>query len=396
MLLIANSNVANHLLARASLRGKDIALRAALGASRSRIVRQLLTESVLLAACGGLVGLIIAEWGTSALIHAVPQNIPRIGDISLDPVVLAFTLIVSLATGIVFGLVPAWQASHVDLNTALKSGMRTGSDGGHKGKLRNGLVMAEVALALVLLICAGLLIQSFAGLGEVKTGLRPDRLLTADIAVPSSAYPKNENTIAFFQQLLPKIRALPGVESASTIFPLPLSTSSIATSVDIADHPLPEGQRAVVPARIASTDYFKTVGIPLLRGRTFDEHDTFTSTPVVVVNEFFAKKFFPGQNAIGKRIQPGASADDTGDKMREIIGVVGNVKHRSLRNDDTPELYVPQTQIPFNSFSLVVRTRVANAASLTNAISAQLATVDRDIPLTSVEVFEDYIAKSLA
>ncbi|HEY2800683.1 MAG TPA: ABC transporter permease [Chthoniobacterales bacterium] len=396
VLLIANANVANLLLARASVRGKEIALRAALGASRSRIVRQLLTESILLATFGGIVGLVIALWGTSALIHAVPRNIPRIGDISLDPVVLAFTLIVSLATGIVFGLVPAWQASHVDLNSALKSGMRTGGDGGHKGKLRNSLVMAEVALALVLLICAGLLIQSFTRLGEVKTGLRPDRLLTARIVLPSSAYPKNENTIAFFQRLLPKIRALPGVESASTIVPLPLSPSNIATDVDIADHPLPEGQRASSPTRIAGNDYFKTVGIPLLQGRAFDEHDTFTSAPVVIVNEFFAKKFFPGQNAIGKRITPGMSATDAEAPMREIVGIVGNVKHRSLRSDDTPEMYVPQTQMPFNSISLVVRTRVANSASLTSAISGQLATVDPDIPLTSVKVFEDYIAKSLA
>jgi predicted permease len=396
VLLIANANVANLLLARASVRGKEIALRGALGASRSRIVRQLLTESVLLAALGGLLGLLIAEWGTSALIHAVPQNIPRISDIQLDPVVLVFTLVISLATGIVFGLVPAWQASHVDLNTALKSGMRSGNDSGHKGRLRNGLVMAEVALALVLLVCAGLLIQSFARLGQVQTGLRPDRLLTARIVLPASAYPKNENIITFFQNLLPKIRALPGVKSASTIFPLPLSPSNITTSVDIADHPLPEGQRATSPARIASDDYFKTVGIPLLQGRTFDEHDTFKSAPVVIVNQFFAQKFFPSQNPIGKSVAPGYSATDAQPPMRQIIGVVGNVKHRSLRSDDTPEIYLPETQAPFNSISLVVRTRVANAASLTNAISAQLATVDPDIPLTNVKVFEDYIAKSLA
>ena len=396
VLLIANANVANLLLARASVRGKEIALRAALGASRARIVRQLLTESVVLSALGGIFGLLIAQWGTAALINAVPQNIPRIGDIQLDAPVLAFTLLVSLATGVIFGLVPAWQASHVDLNSALKSGMRTGSDGGHKGRLRNGLVMAEVALALVLLICAGLLIQSFARLGQVQTGLRPDRLLTARIVLPASAYPKNENIIAFFQQLLPKIRALPGVESASAIMPLPLSSSNMVTDFDIAEHPLPEGERPAAPARIAGTDYFKTVGIPVRQGRIFDEHDTFNAAPVVIVNEFFASKYFHGQNAIGKQITPGFSASDEKPKMRQIIGVVGNVKHRSLRNDDTPEMYLPLTQIPFDSMTLVVRTRVANPASLTSAVRAQVAAVDPNIPLTSVRVFEEYISRSLA
>ncbi|MBA3830546.1 MAG: ABC transporter permease, partial [Chthoniobacterales bacterium] len=396
VLLIANANVANLLLARASVRGREIALRAALGASRARIVRQLLTESVLLSALGGLFGLLLAEWGTAALIRAVPQNIPRIGDIQLDASVLGFTLLVSLATGIIFGLVPAWQASHVDLNSSLKSGMRIGGDGGHKGRLRNGLVMAEVALALVLLISAGLLIQSFARLGQVQTGLRPDRLLTARISLPASAYPKNENVISFFAQFLPKVRALPGVEAASTIVPLPLSSSNMVTDFDDADHPLPEGQRATAPARIIATDYFKTVGVPVRQGRIFDEHDTFTSAPVVIVNELFASKFFAGQNAVGKRIAPGFSAGDEKPLMREIIGVVGNVKHHSLRYDYTPEMYLPVTQIPFNETSLVVRTRVVNAASLTSAVRAQLAAVDPNIPITSVRVFEDYISRSLA
>jgi predicted permease len=396
VLLIANANVANLLLARASVRGKEIALRVALGASRGRIVRQLLTESVVLSALGGGLGLLVAQWGTAGLIHAIPQNIPRIGDIQLDAAVLAFTLFVSLVTGVIFGLVPAWQASHIDLNSALKSGMRTGGDGGHKGRVRNALVMAEVALALVLLICAGLLIQSFARLGQVPTGLRPDRLFTARFDLPGSAYPKNENIIAFFQQLMPKIRALPGVEAASTIMPLPLSSSNMVTDFDLADHPLPEGQRAAAPARVAGTDYFKTMGIPVRQGRVFDEHDAFDTAPVVIVNELFASKYFPGQNAIGKQITPGFSTGDEKPKMREIIGVVGNVKHRSLRNEDTPEMYLPQTQIPFDRVTLVVRTKVANPASLTAAIRAQLAAVDPNIPLTSVRVFEDYISRSLA
>ncbi|MGB8340327.1 MAG: ABC transporter permease [Chthoniobacterales bacterium] len=396
VLLIANANVANLLLARASVRGREIALRAALGASRGRIVRQLLTESVVLSALGGGLGLLVAQWGTAGLIHAVPQDIPRIGDIRLDGAVLAFTLFVSLATGVIFGLVPAWQASHIDLNSALKSGLRTSGDGGHKGRVRNALVMAEVALALVLLICAGLLIQSFTRLDQVPTGLRPDRLLTARLELPESAYPKNENIIAFFQQLMPKIRALPGVETASMIMPLPLSSSNIVTGFDLADHPLPEGQRPVAPARIAGTDYFRTMGIPVRHGRVFNAHDAFDSAPVVIVNELFANKYFPGQNAIGKQITPGFSADDQKPKMREIIGVVGNVKHRSLRNEDTPEMYLPRTQIPIHRMTLVVHTRVADPASLTGAIRAQLAAVDPGIPLTSVRLFEDYISRSLA
>src|SRR4051794_29567367 len=232
VLLIANANVANLLLARASVRGKEMALRAAVGASRARIIRQLLTESLLLAGLGGLLGLLFAQWGTDALIRTVPQNIPRISDIQLDGVVLSFTLLVSLGTGIIFGLVPAWQASRVDLNSSLKSGSRTGTGAETKGRLRNGLIVAEVALALVLLVCAGLLIQSFARLGRVQPGLRTERLLTARVALPETAYPKNPQIITFFDQFLDRVRALPGVESASIIVPLPLSGSNMVTSFD--------------------------------------------------------------------------------------------------------------------------------------------------------------------
>ena len=396
VLLIANANVANLLLARASVRGKEMALRAAMGASRARIIRQLLTESVLLSALGGLLGLLFAQWGTDALIKAVPQNIPRISTIQLDAVVLCFTLFVSLATGVIFGLVPAWQASHVDLNTSLKSGGRTGSGGERKGRLRNGLVVAEVALALILLICAGLLIQSFARLGQVQPGLQTERLLTARVQLPDIAYPKNENIIAFFEQFLPRVRALPGVESASAIVPLPLSGSNMVTTFDDAENPLPDGQRPGAPVRIIGTEYFQTMGIPLRQGRGFDSSDRYETTPVVIVNERFAQKFFPGQNVIGKRIKPGFAADETGEKMREIVGVVGNVKHLALKNEDSPEMYLPQTQIPFNIMSLVVRTAVANPAALTSAVRKELATMDSTIPLTSIRVFDEYVSRSLA
>ncbi len=396
VLLIANANVANLLLARASVRGKEMALRAAMGASRLRIIRQLLTESLLLAAIGGVLGLLVAQWGTTALIKTVPQNIQRISTIELDGVVLAFTLFVSLLTGVVFGLVPAWQASHVDLNSSLKTGTRGGSGGESKGRLRNALVVAEVALALVLLICAGLLIQSFARLGRVQPGVKTDRLLTARLQLPGAAYPKNENIIAFFDQFLVRIRTLPGVEAASVIVPLPLSGSNMTTDFDMADHPLPEGQRPAAPVRIIGTDYFQTMGIPLRHGRVFNETDRMESLAVVIVNERFAAKYFPGQDVVGKRIQPGFSADDKGEKMREIIGVVGNVKHLSLKNDDSPEMYLPRTQIPFDVMTLAIRTSVSNPAGLTNAIRKELTALDPSIPLTSVRVFDEYISRSLS
>ena len=396
VLLIANANVANLLLARAVARGKEMALRAAVGASRARIVRQLLTESLLLAGLGGLCGLLIAQWGTDALIKTVPQNIPRISTIQLDGAVLAFTILVSLGTGVVFGLVPAWQASHVDLNASLKSGTRTGGAGEHRGRLRNGLVVGEVALALVLLICAGLLIQSFARLGHVQPGLRTERLLTAGLRLPQVAYPKNENIIAFYDRFLERLRALPGVESASAIIPLPLSGSNMVTDFDIEEHPLPEGQRPGAPTRIIGTDYFKTMGIALRQGRAFDQNDRMDSPPVVIVNERFASKFFPGQNAIGKRIKPGFAADGSGEKMREIVGIVGNVKHLSLKNQDSPEMYLPRTQIPFDIMSIVIRTSVSDPSTLTSAVRKELAGMDSAIPLTSVRVFEDYVSRSLA
>jgi putative ABC transport system permease protein len=396
VLLIANANVANLLLARASARGKEIALRAAMGASRIRIIRQLLTESVLLSALGGVAGLLLAQWGTAALVKTVPQNIPRIADIQLDAPVLLFTFLVSMATGVIFGLVPAWQASHVDLNSSLKSGTRGGAGGENKGRFRNALIMAEVALALVLLISAGLLIQSFARLGRVQTGLRTERLLTARIGLSEVGYPKNENVSAFFDQFLPRVRAIPGVESASAILPLPLSGSNMVTSFDSEDHPLPEGQRPGAPVRIIATDYFKTTGIPVRGGRVFDDRDQYTSTPVVIVNERFVQKFFPGQNVLGKKIQPGFSADDTGEKWREIVGVVGNVKHLSLKNEDSPEMYLPRTQIPIHMMSLVVRTALSDPTAITTSIRKELAAMDATIPLTSVRVFDEYISRSLA
>ena len=397
LLLIANANVANLMLARASVRGKEIALRSALGASRTRIIRQLLTESVLLAGLGGALGLLIAKWGTDALIAAVPQNIPRVSTIQLDGVVLGFTLLLSLVTGIVFGLVPAWQSSHVDLNTALKSGARGAGGTEGKHRVRNALVMTEVALALILLICASLLIQSFARLGRVDTGMRTDHLFTARIGLPGSAYPKPENIIAFFDQLVPRLRAIPGVESVTTTWPLPLSGSNNVSSFDIEENPAPEGQQPDSPHRIVGPDYFKTMGIPIKQGRGFEATDQFKSLPVVIVNEQFAQKFFPGQkNVVGKHIKPSWGIGDEKALMRTIVGVVGNSKHRTLRMESTPEVYLSASQIPMDSMSIVARTRISNPAAITSAVRNELAAVDRSIPLAGVRIFDEYLARALA
>jgi putative ABC transport system permease protein len=396
VLLIANANVANLLLARASVRGKEIALRAALGASRARVIRQLLTETLLLAALGGFFGLLLALWGTEALIAVVPQSIPRIGEIGLDGTVLGFTILMSLGTGLLFGLVPAWQASHVDLNSALKTGSRTGGGGAQKHRMRSALVVAEVALALVLLVCAGLLIQSFNRLGQVQPGVRTENLFTARVWLPDAAYPQPANVNAFFDQLIARVRALPGVNSASFIFPLPLSGSANSTSFDIEERPMPQGERPSAPTRIAGTDYFETMAIPVLQGRAFDQTDRLDSRPVVIVNERFAEKYFPNANPIGKRITPGWSVDEDPEKTREIIGVVGNVRHASLSNDFTPEVYLPAAQIPFNVHWLVVRTNVSDPATLTSAVRAELAAVDRNLPLTHVKIFDEYMSQTLA
>jgi putative ABC transport system permease protein len=396
LLLIANANVANLMLARASVRGKEIALRSALGASRLRIIRQLLTESVLLAGLGGLLGLLFAQWGTDALLAAVPQNIPRVSEIRLDGAVLAFTLFLSLATGIVFGLVPAWQASHVDLNTALKSGTRGagGSEGKHR--MRNALVMAEVALALILLICASLLIQSFARLGRVDTGMHTERLFTARIGLPEAAYPKPENIISFFDQLMPRLRAIPGVEAATAVWPLPLSGSNNVSSFDIEENPAPEGQQPDSPMRIVGTDYFKTMGIPVRQGRGFEPTDQFKSLPVVIVNEQFVQKFFPGKNVVGKHIKPSWGIGDEKPLMRTIVGVVGNIKHRTLAGEYTPEVYLSSSQIPIDEMTVVARTSISNPAAITSAVRKELGEVDRSIPLVRVRMYEEYLARALA
>lgn len=396
VLMIACANVANLLLARATMRGKEIAVRSALGASRGRIIRQLLIESVLLSTMGGLLGLVLAAWGTDVLVSLVPQNIPRISEIKLDSAVLCFTIAVSVATGVLFGLAPALQASRQDLRSSLNETGRS-IVGSARHRLRSTLVVAEVALALILLTGAGLLLQSFQRLANVNPGMQTDRLLTGFIALPDAAYPKSENVAHFFDQLLPLIRALPGVRSACTIVPLPLSGSDMVTSFDIEERPKPEGQQANAAIRVVSPDYFETQGVPLIRGRVFNEADRADSKQLVIINQSFADKFYPGEDPVGKRIRPGMSTGpDEKGPLREIIGIVGNVKFRSLRQEATPEMYMPLSQMPLPWASILIRTNTSAPSSLTSAIRVQLAHVDANVPLVRVRVYDEYVSRALA
>jgi putative ABC transport system permease protein len=396
VLLIACANVANLLLARATVRGKEIAVRTALGASRARIIRQLLVESIVLAAIGGALGLVIAAWGTDVLVSLIPQNIPRISEIKLDARVLAFTFAISVATGIFFGLAPALQASRQDLRSSLNESGRSVVSGG-RHRLRSGLVISEVALALILLTGAGLLLQSFQRLANVNPGMQTDRLLTAFVALPDAGYPKSENILQFFDQLLPRLRAMPGVGSACTIVPLPLSGSDMVTTFDKEEQPKPEGQQANAAVRAVSTEYFQTQGVPLLRGRVFDETDRPGSKQVIIINQSFADKFYLGENPIGKRIRPGMSTGpDEKGPMREIVGVVGNVKFRSLRQEPAPEMYAPLAQLPLPWASILIRTNTSSPSALTSAMRAELAKVDPNVPFVRVRLYDEYVARALA
>ena len=396
VLLIASANVANLLLARATVRQKEMALRSALGASRGRIIRQLLTESVLLAGLGGLCGLVLAAWGTDFLVSLVPDTIPRSQDIRLDGAVLAFTFLASLGTGILFGLAPALQTSRLDLRSALNDSGRGTSSGGHH-RLRNALVVVEVALALLLLTGAGLLLQSFARLSRVNPGVQPERLLTAGITLPNSAYPKPENVALFQDQLLTRIRALPGVRSASTVFPLPLSGSNVTTSFDLEEHPKPEGQREASPIRVAGSDYFQTMGVSLVRGRLFDSIRSLRIETGHDHQRTFRREVFsgrePGRQANAARLFPDRRRRHRCEKSSESSS---NVKHQSLRTDFTPEMYVPATQFPLDFFSLIVRTTTSQPATLTASIRNVLGQIDPGVPLTRVRLFEEYLSHSLA
>ena len=392
VLLIACANVANLLLARAAGREKEIAIRTALGAGRARIVRQLLTESALLALAGGVAGLLLAKWGTALLLKLAPQNLPRMSDVSLDGRALAFTAAVTLVTGLIFGLVPALQASKPNLTETIKdAGGRGSTEGGRRQFVRGSLVVLEMASALLLLVGAGLLIKSFWRLQRIDPGFNPNNALTASVTLPSRKYPEENQQSAFFQQLLEKVRALPGVQAAGASNVVPLGGDYVLGFVIEGRPPLPPGAGQSTNYYSVSADYFKAMGIPLLRGRVFTEQDTRNSTRVAVISESMAKRVFPNEDPIGKRIH----VTNGPTVFREIVGIVGDVKHYGLDQDTTLQTYEPYTQQPFSFMTLVVRT-AGDPTNLTSAIRNQVLSIDKEQPVSGVRTLEQRVSTSIA
>jgi putative ABC transport system permease protein len=387
VLLIACANVANLMLARASGRQREIALRAALGATRWRIVRQLLTESVIVALLGGIVGILVAVWGLDALRAANPGDAakfaPGWNQLGINFPVLAFTIGLSVLSGLVFGLAPALQVSRPNLNESLKEGNRQSSGRSHG--LRSSLVVFEIALSLVLLVCAGLFFRSFLTLFKTDPGFDPDHVLTMNLVLPRAKYKDEPQSAAFYTALVQRVKAIPGVESAAAVNFLPLGGSNASDDYLIEGEPVPPpGRENEGRYRVCTADYFSTMRIPILKGRAFTEQDKAGATPVVIVNETLARKHWPGQDPIGKRIRFDYPIDKA--PWMEIVGVSKDVRHE-LTLEVTPELYLPHPQDSWNSMVLVARTTV-DPASLAGAIRQSVWSIDKDQPVFDVRTME--------
>jgi putative ABC transport system permease protein len=401
VLLIACANVANLLLARASVREKEIAIRTALGASRLRIVRQLLTESLLLALFGGILGTLLAVWGTDLLVKSAPDALPRIQEIRVDGMVLAFTFGAALLTGLLFGLFPALQASAPRLSESLKEGGRTSAAAGRQ-RMRSVLVVAEMALSLVLLVGAGLLIRSFLRLSSVNPGFNPQNVFTAQVFLPNQRYKEVEKSRAFFEQLTAKLQAIPGVTSAATITPLPLSGEGWQTDYRVDGPPRPApGEYPNTDIHFVSPEYLKTMQVPVMLGRGFTDADRDKDHPVAIVNQEFVRKWFPGQDPLGKRIRMGAgpaTENDAENPWVTVVGVAGDVRQYGLDADVKTEVYLPylQRRNPLTYMNVVVRSGNNDALALTAAVRNAILSIDKDQPLTAPQTMDKVVSSSVA
>jgi putative ABC transport system permease protein len=385
VLLVACANVANLLLTRGATRQKEIAIRVALGAGRRRVIQQLLTESTVLALLGGGLGLLLALWGIDALRALSPSNLPRIEEIRIDGRVLGFTLMASLLTGLLFGLAPARQAARIDLQETLKEG-GGGSSPRSRRLLRGLLVVSEIALSLILLVGAGLLGRSLLGLVSVDPGFRTKNLMTMELSLPQYRYPQEHQQAAFFQELLERAESLPGMRSVALTTVLPLSGNESKSSFTIEG--LESAGKNWATGQIISPDYFRTMAIPLLKGRAFATTDAKGAPDVVIINEIMARRFWPDQDPLGKRIL-------FGDSGPTIVGVVGNIKNTGLQAEHEPGVYYPFLQGPFGSMVLVARAD-SEAIALEGPLLALVHSIDKDQPVENCSTMQEVVSRSVA
>jgi putative ABC transport system permease protein len=398
LLLIACVNVTNLLLARAGARRKELALRVALGAGTWRIARHLLTESLLLAFLSGCAGLLVAAWGISAIKYYGAEQLPRLDEVHINAQALVFTLAVSMLTALLFGLLPIFKAARPDINEVLKAGAKTATGGGSLRLWRDSLVVVEVALGLMLLISAGLMIRSFGLLVNVHPGFEPENVLTGQVSLTRAAYEAHEERLRYVNQTLERLRSLPGVESAAFVAPMPFSGGNVSSDFRIEGRPRPEpGQEPDAGNRSVTAQYFQAIGIPLLKGRYFTEQDR-RGGPVgaAIINEALARRYFPNEDPIGKYVSNvGANQNDGDPKRWEIVGVVGDVRHRSLIRPTAPELYLPYQQNSWSWGNFFVRTTNAPAA-LTRSFTEAVRSGDKTVPVINVRPLTQAISDTVA
>ena len=390
VLLIACANVASLLLARAAARRRELAVRSALGASRFRLIRQLLIESLLLALTSGLLGVLLALWGVDVLISLSPDSILHAGEVEINTRVLGFTLLVSIATGIGFGLVPALVSSKPDINESLKESGRTVTD--PRRRAHSLLVVAEIALAMVLLVGAGLLTKSFSQLIRVDPGFNPENIVSVEISLPFRRYREAEKRVQFFREVIDRIKTLPDVEAVGSNYALPLGGADPSSSFAIEGRPWPEGEWQSANFGTISPDYFRVMEIPLLRGRHFTDQDGSDSQQVAIIDQEMARRYFPGEDPLGKRIQIGSREWST------IVGLVGTLRHTSLEDEPRPYIYVPYAQRPFywSLTNIAIRSKTSDVSSLVASVRQDVKAIDRDQPVSNVKAMEETYGRAVA
>ena len=394
VLLIACANVAHLLLARAAARRREFAIRTAIGASRGRLVRQLLTESLALSAAGGILGIVVAAWALPPLLRLSPAEIPRIGDTRIDPAVLLFTLGVSIATGVLFGLLPAVQASRQNPQGALRESGNAATGGLERERLRGALFVSEVALAFVLAVAAGLLMKSLRQVEGVSPGLVTEGVLALDVYLPEAKYTDKASRLRFYERALEELRRVPGVEAASGSLCTPVVGQCWSSVYLLSDRPIPpQAELPSSPFNMVESSYFETMRVPLKQGRFFTAADTPTSPPVVVINETMARKSWPNESPLGKKIKQGFPQNDV--PYREIVGVVGDVPQSGLDEGVKTEVFLPMSQDPAAALTLLVRTS-RPPMSVAKAAAAAVHAIDKDQAVTAVQPMSQYIAESLA